>query len=538
VSRNAFLTSNRRATGVSFGVVQEDLRSLDSGSRYEMREKIGAGGSGSVYQAWDSQLHRFVAFKRLHIDSETVDVESEGVWREAMTLASVQHPNILTIYDSGIDQIGPYVVTEFIEGKTIHTIVEEAGPYDVKPFAEAVVQIMEGLIAAHARELIHRDLKPQNIMVRKLASGADQYKILDFGLAKFISKPSVQTMDGDRGIRGTLLYLAPEQFTKKPIDARTDLYAIGCVFYFMLAGDHPFKGETVAEVLTNHLQHNVVDLHQVRPDVDRVLCDWVMKLIHPAVADRPVSASAALDAFRSIPFTATGRRQVIRVPSRIADARTGKVSSSTGVIKVAEKIDKDAEEKTAGKPLKQKKPWRLVSTISLVVLIAVTAIVGLVRRRTAARPTATQTKKTKVVARKKEPAKTKAVKEEPRAAETEPTKIAKVEEKKTETKVDKPTDRTVPADLRSLIGEEVSVSGEIVDLRRSKRTSSVYITIKDQSGEEVTLAVFVNDAERQWVDDNLKESKGQTAAAHGQLRTYKDTLQIRLNDIKGVEFNL
>ena len=153
--------------------------------RYEIRQAIGSGGSGAVFQAWDTQLQRFVAVKRWNAPEPLLDDPegTERLWREAMTLAAIQHPNILTIHDFGVDDEGPYVITEFVDGETLESAVRR-GPFDREAFAEAAQQILEALIAAHQVNLIHRDLKPQNIMRTRLASGAWQYKILDFGLAR------------------------------------------------------------------------------------------------------------------------------------------------------------------------------------------------------------------------------------------------------------------------------------------------------------------------------------------------------------------
>ncbi len=178
--------------------------------RYEIRRSIGSGGAGAVFQAWDTQLNRPVAVKRWNAPEPMLDDRegTERLWREAMTLAAIQHPNILTIHDFDVDDEGPYVITEFVDGETLDRAVEQA-PFDRDAFAEAAQQILEGLIAAHQAGLIHRDLKPQNIMRTRLPSGAWQYKILDFGLAaRFVTRPTVQSLEGNTSIYGSILYSA------------------------------------------------------------------------------------------------------------------------------------------------------------------------------------------------------------------------------------------------------------------------------------------------------------------------------------------
>ena len=269
--------------------------------RYEIRRAIGSGGSGAVFQAWDLQLQRFVAVKRWSPPEPMLDDPegTERLWREAMTLAAIQHPNILTIHDFGVDDKGPYVITEFVDGETLDAVVKRA-PFNVDEFAEAAQQTLEALIAAHQAGMIHRDLKPQNIMRTRLASGAWQYKILDFGLARFVSQPTVQSMEGNKSIYGSILYIAPEQLRHQPLDARTDIYAIGCVFYYVLSGHSAVDGETIPDLITSHLQHNVKPLAELRPDLPAALCDWVMKALAYAPDDRYASAAAALAALRKV----------------------------------------------------------------------------------------------------------------------------------------------------------------------------------------------------------------------------------------------
>ena len=265
--------------------------------RYEIRRAIGSGGSGAVFQAWDTQLQRFVAVKRWNAPEPLLDDPegTERLWREAMTLAAIQHPNILTIHDFGVDAEGPYVITEFVDGETLDHVVQR-GLFERDAFADAAQQTLEALIAAHQAGLIHRDLKPQNIMRMRLASGAWQYKILDFGLARFVTRPTAQSLEGNTSIYGSILYIAPEQLRHQPLDARTDIYALGCVFYYLLSGRNAVEGDTIPALITSHLEHRVTPLAQWRPDLPAELCDWVMKAMAFDPADRFPSAAAALAA--------------------------------------------------------------------------------------------------------------------------------------------------------------------------------------------------------------------------------------------------
>ena len=269
-------------------------------SRYEIRETIGQGGLGSVYKAYDNQLQREVAMKRVlnPDDASPEEIESSGkkLIAEAQTLSTLNHPNIITVFDVGTDEEGGFVVMELLKGETLDETVER-GVLTADDFKEVVFQTMEGLIAAQAANVIHRDIKPTNIMLIWQASGKFQLKILDFGLAKFSKAPSVQTMDQDDAVMGSIFFMAPEQFERVELDARTDLYQMGCVYYNALTGQYPFNGDTAPQVMNAHLQHKVVPLDQLRPDLPPAMSQWVMWLINRDIASRPTNAAEALKYF-------------------------------------------------------------------------------------------------------------------------------------------------------------------------------------------------------------------------------------------------
>jgi len=266
-------------------------------NRYEIRDQIGKGGLGAVYKAFDTQLQREVAIKRvLSSERATADEVADSARKliaEAQTLSSLNHPNIITVFDVGQDEKGGYVVMELLRGETLDETVER-GVLTQEDFTEVVYQTLEALIAAQANNVIHRDIKPTNIMVIWQASGKFQLKILDFGLAKFSKSPSVQTMDQEESVLGSILFMAPEQFERGELDARTDLYQMGCVYYNALTGQYPFNGDTAPQVMHAHLQHKVIPLEQVRPDLAPVICQWVMWLINRDIDHRPANAREAL----------------------------------------------------------------------------------------------------------------------------------------------------------------------------------------------------------------------------------------------------
>lgn len=257
-----------------------------------MGEIIGSGGLGEVYRAEDTQLCRLVAVKRLHGVEGAAGEGSARIMQEARHLAALQHPNIVTVYDVIASRGDVVVVMELLQGRTLQEIAEKA-PLALEDFVNVMRQALEGLIAAHAQGMLHRDIKPSNLMLSQLPSGATQLKILDFGMAKIAPEPSSQTKDEGGALMGSIYMMSPEQLEGSPLDARSDLYSLGCVAYFALTAFYPFTGKTVVEVITGHLQGRRVPLRELRPDLPRALCEWVDRLMAVRPADRPGSAAAA-----------------------------------------------------------------------------------------------------------------------------------------------------------------------------------------------------------------------------------------------------
>jgi len=269
-----------------------------SDERYELKGKIGQGGVGAVYRAFDNNLNREVAIKRVLPGGgyENDEEATKAMLHEATSLCSVQHPHIVTVFDAGVDSDGPYVVMELLSGRTLDEMVER-GTLTYDDFREVALQSQEALIAAQDLDLVHRDIKPTNMMVTWLPSGRFQVKLVDFGLAKFSPQPSLQTIDHGDSVFGSIYFMAPEQFERTPLDQRTDMYSLGCVYYYCLTGQHPFDGETAPLVMTAHLQNRVPSLHELRPDLPKWLADWVMWHIARDMNDRPPNAREALKQF-------------------------------------------------------------------------------------------------------------------------------------------------------------------------------------------------------------------------------------------------
>ncbi|MEZ0386596.1 MAG: protein kinase [Verrucomicrobium sp.] len=287
-----------------------------SQNRYEVLGKIADGGLGSVFKAYDRNLRREVALKRVRAESpEEADRQAEQLFEEARTLSTLQHPHIVTIFDVGKDEEGAYIVMELLKGETLEDIIER-GALNEGDFRQLVSQSLEGMIAAHATGLIHLDIKPQNFMVIWLPSGKFQIKILDFGLSKIAHQPMVQETDAEGAILGSIYFMAPEQFERSPVDVRTDLYSLGCVFYFALTQQYPFQGDTAPEVMASHLYHSTIPLAQMRPDLPVDLCRWVEWLMSRQPDHRPASMDNAFEWFQAgqAPLTPEEEAAIARRP--------------------------------------------------------------------------------------------------------------------------------------------------------------------------------------------------------------------------------
>jgi serine/threonine protein kinase len=270
--------------------------------RFEIRELIGSGGLGDVYRALDHQLGgRPVAVKRVRMQVNQNDRRLvEQTWREAMTTACLQHPNIVTIFDYGIDAQGAYVVMELIEGETLEDVLVR-GPLQFEDFFLFAQQSLQAIVAAHALGLIHRDLKPGNFMVSRLPGNETfNVKILDFGLAKYLDAPQPQSIDHFNSLMGSVHYMAPEQFQRLPIDHRTDLYSLGCIFYEALTGHPAFDGENVTELIEAHLKKSPHAMKQLRRDISPRLERWIARFLERDAAKRWPNAAEALRGMPSL----------------------------------------------------------------------------------------------------------------------------------------------------------------------------------------------------------------------------------------------
>ncbi len=236
--------------------------------RYRLEAKLGSGGMSTVYLALDEVLDRPVAIKLLHREiSEEAD-QLERFRREARAAARLSHPNLVGVIDAGEDDGRPYIVFEYIEGRTLKRRLQEEGRLPIDEAVAYAIEIGRGLTAAHARKLVHRDVKPQNVLI----DPDGRAKVTDFGIARSLESKGL-TATGR--VLGTTDYVSPEQAMGEDVDERSDVYSLGVVLYEMLTGDVPFRAETQVGVAMKHVNEPMPDVQTKRPEVSAAVASVV-----------------------------------------------------------------------------------------------------------------------------------------------------------------------------------------------------------------------------------------------------------------------
>jgi serine/threonine-protein kinase len=254
--------------------------------RYEVEKLVGHGGMSSVYKARDRLLERHVALKILHERFTSDDEFVERFKREARAVAQLSHPNIVTVIDRGEDAGRQYIVFEYIDGQNLKELVVRHGRLSVPEALELGAQMARALAFAHEHGLIHRDVKPQNVLL----DGDGRARVTDFGIARSLDVEGI-TLAGT--VLGTADYIAPEQAGGRPVDAQTDVYSLGAVLFELLAGDVPFSGDNFVTVAMKHVNEPPPDLMQVRADVPARVADAIDR----ALEKDPRRRFPSMDAF-------------------------------------------------------------------------------------------------------------------------------------------------------------------------------------------------------------------------------------------------
>ncbi|MFD9125133.1 protein kinase [Kitasatospora sp. NPDC059571] len=272
--------------------------------RYELVEILGTGGMATVYRGVDRQLGRQVAVKVLNGGLADDPRFAERFGREAQHAAMLVHPRIVMVFDSGVDEQSPYIVMELVQGRTLGRVLAEQGALPVDRAVGIAAAVCEALEVAHAAGLVHRDVKPGNIMI----TDDGGVKVVDFGIARAGSS-GAQQLTQTATVLGTAAYLSPEQATAAALDGRSDLYAVGCVLAEMLTGEPPFAAETPVAIAFKHVTEQPAPVSVRRAGIPPALDVAVMRLLAKQPADRPATAAAArAELLAAVPVAATADR--------------------------------------------------------------------------------------------------------------------------------------------------------------------------------------------------------------------------------------
>ncbi len=247
--------------------------------RYRLEARIGAGGMSTVYRALDETLQRRVAIKLMNREVLSDSDQLERFRREARAVAQLSHPHIVGVIDAGEDDGRPYIVFEYVEGETLKERIRREGRLPITEAVAYAIEIARALGAAHARHIVHRDVKPQNVLIDEEGSA----KVTDFGIARTLEEEGL-TADGR--VLGTTDYVSPEQALGQPVTGQSDLYSLGVVLYEMLTGEVPFTGETQVAVAMKHVREEVPDVQVKRPEVSAALAAVVETATAKRLEDR------------------------------------------------------------------------------------------------------------------------------------------------------------------------------------------------------------------------------------------------------------
>jgi serine/threonine-protein kinase len=260
------------------------------GGRYELDGVVGRGGMAEVYRARDIRLDRIVAIKTLRADLARDQIFQARFRREAQSAASLNHPSIVAVYDTGEDMATgvpvPYIVMEYVDGRTVRDLLQEGHRLLPERSLEIIDGVLRALEYSHQAGIVHRDIKPGNVMVTRNGD----VKVMDFGIARAMSDAQ-STMTQTAQVIGTAQYLSPEQARGDRVDARSDLYSAGCLLYELLTGRPPFTGDSPVAIAYQHVRENPVPPSRVDPDVPPWADAIVLKAMAKSPADRYQTAA-------------------------------------------------------------------------------------------------------------------------------------------------------------------------------------------------------------------------------------------------------
>jgi serine/threonine-protein kinase len=295
--------------------------------RFRLEEQVGSGGMSTVYRAFDETLERTVAIKLMHRSLSGDEQQLERFRREARAAARLSHPHVVTVIDAGEDDGHPYIVFEFVAGETLKSRIKRIGPLPIVEAVAYAIEIGRALGAAHAERLVHRDVKPQNVLV----DPDGRAKVTDFGIARSLEDGGL-TATGR--VVGTTDYVSPEQALGQDVGAASDIYSLGIVLYEMLTADLPFKAESQVGVAMKHVQDPMPDVQIRRPEISAALGAVVERATAKQVENRygdvdemvwDLEQALAIEAARSGEATGEATTVLRALPDETGDLAPGRL---------------------------------------------------------------------------------------------------------------------------------------------------------------------------------------------------------------------
>lgn len=261
------------------------------GGRYEVLSVIGRGGMSVVYKARNRAVGSIVAVKTLKEDLVQDEELFARFCQEAKAVQLLTHPHVVTVHEFGVTLNGqPFIVMDYLDGQTLSDVLEQMGRIPVKRLLKIAIQVCDALGHAHVHKIIHRDIKPGNIMLIETANDTDFVKLFDFGFAKLLPRRGIaaQSLTQHGDVLGTPLYMSPEQSRGKELDSRSDIYSLGCVMYEALTGKAPIVGDNVLDTMQKHINEVPAALESARPDlyIPEALTEVIFRTLEKNKEDR------------------------------------------------------------------------------------------------------------------------------------------------------------------------------------------------------------------------------------------------------------
>ncbi len=347
-------------------------RRLDD--RYELLEVIGEGGMSRVYLAQDIILDRHVAIKVLHYDFEDEEASTKRFRREALSATSLSHPNIVDIYDVGEDEGHQYLVMEYIHGQTLKHYIQMNGPLTPEEALPIMKQLVSGIAHAHYNGIIHRDIKPQNILM----DDDFNVKITDFGIAMALDATAHTKTNS---IIGTVHYLSPEQARGKMATKKSDIYSLGIVFYELLTGKLPFAAETAVAIALKHLQEETPSVRAQNPSIPQSVENVILKATAKKEIDRYQSATEMYDDLETVlsperlhepKFTIQYDDDETKVMPAIKEVRPEQVEEETTIVPPSP---------TEQPKKKSKRGWWVGATLVMLLFVVIATVIAFQTQR-------------------------------------------------------------------------------------------------------------------------------------------------------------